>query len=338
MSTATTPALDRPGLRRAAVALLSLGKEAAAKVLAEMEPEEVTELMGAVMALGAVGQDEVRASLAELADKMGQLSALTPATPGWVSETLTTALGPEAAASMLEDLTRPAPFAWLPGAEPAVLARVLEEESATAAAVTLSHAAPEQAADLLKRLSKGKQVEVARALGGLRGLAEDTVRQIDTAVYEQVGRTTTQARLTLDGTARLTEVLTLASRATREAVLGHLAETDPALAGRIREALFTFTDVLDLPRQALQTVLSQVAPSTLAVALFDAPPEVSATVFEHITERAAVVVREEVDLAQAVRASDVKAARAEIVATALTLEADGKIVIDLGDDEGEEDR
>lgn len=337
MSTPAAPVEDTfeltPGLRRAAVTLVSLGKEHAAKVLAHMEPEEVAALSKAVLVVGAIPENEVRATLVDLADSMGQLSNLTAPNEAWLTETLTQALGPDRGREVLADITRPAPFAWTATADPDAFARVLEEEKPGTVAVALAHVTPELGAALFKRLSKEQQVAVASRVATLDGLTESVVREIDAALFEQVGQAHTEPRVDLDGVDKIVSLLSRSTRATSDAVLAELAKADPVMAGKVKEALFTFDDVLALDSRAVQRVLNDVSPRTLAVAIFGATQQTIDAVFANLPERKAVILREEVADATTVRPADVRAARSEVVAKALEMEAAGTIVINFGVDD-----
>ena len=335
MSAAATTSTQEltPGLRRAAVTLVSLGKEHAAKVLAHMEPDEVAALSKAVLVVGAIRETEVRSTLVELADSMGQLSNLTAPNAAWLTETLTPALGAERGNAVLADITRPAPFAWTATADPDAFARVLEEEKPGTVAVALAHVSPDLGAALFKRLSKDQQVAVASRVATLDGLTESVIREIDAALFEQVGQAHQAPRVDLDGVEKIVGLLSRSTRSTSDAVLADLAKADPAMAAKVKEALFTFDDVLGLDSRAVQRVLNDVNMRTLAVAIFGATQQTIDAVFANLPERKSVILREEVADATTVRPADVRAARTEVVTKALEMEAAGTIVIDFGADD-----
>lgn len=324
-----------PGLRQAAVTLVSLGKEHAAKVLSHMETDEIAQLGKAVLAVGTIPAEEVRATLFDLADGMGQLSALTAPKHDWLAETLNDAVGPERGSALLADITRPAPFAWASEADPDALARVLENEKAGSVAIALAHVPAELGAALFKRLSAPQRAAVAKRVAALDGLTDATVRDIDAALFEQVGKDTSDTRVHVDGLETITALLTRSPRSTTDAVLEQLSKTDPVMAAKVKEAMFTFDDVLALEGRSVQRVLNEVEVRVLAVAIFGASQSTIDAVFANLPDRKATILREEVESASGVRTSDVRAARAEIVTKALEMDAEGTIVIDFGPDEEE---
>ena len=99
------------------------------------------------------------------------------------------------------------------------------------------------------------------------------------------------------------------------------------LAEDIRNEMFTFDDLIHIDDRGTQTLLKEIDKQVLVLALKTASEEVKQKFFSNISQRAAEMIREDMKVQGAVRLSDVEAAQATIVQTALQLEADGKIVI-----------
>ena len=180
-----------PGLRQAAVTLLGLGKECAAQVLAHMSDDEAAQLTRALLRVGAVPAEEIRASLMDLASGMGKIADVSAPQTSWVTDVLTEGLGPERANALIADATRPDPFAWMATTDHDTLVAVLESESPATVAIVLSNIDPSLGGKLLRKLPTATQLSVAGRVAQLEVVPERTLRSIDDALLEQVGKVVT---------------------------------------------------------------------------------------------------------------------------------------------------
>ena len=331
------PTVMAPGLRRAAVMLLALGKGPAAKVLAELEEREAARLTKALLDLGAVPEEEIRASLVDLGSGMGKLSDVSAPDVTWVQDVLADAHGADKARQMVADATRPEPFAWVPGVDADALTTVLEAESPATVALVLSHLDTATAAALLRKLSEQHRAETTARISQLQTVTETSLRRIDEALLEQVRQAVAAPTRIVDGVNRAASLLGRVPRRESDKVLASLRETDPRRAQKIIEQMFTFEDVLALPSRYLQKVLGAVDSGQLAIALSGAPEELVSVVFANLTERAGQNLEEEIKFMSPKRAADVRAARREIVSTAGQLEAEGEIIRTTAVDDEDED-
>jgi flagellar motor switch protein FliG len=137
----------------------------------------------------------------------------------------------------------------------------------------------------------------------------------------------------IPGLTRLVDMLNLANRDTERELLASIAEADPELAERIREALFVFDDIAKLDDRGIQQVLKGVDSKDLATALKGADVEVTEAIMRNLSERARTNLQEEIEFLKNVRASDIAEARSKIVKVVRTLEEDGTIIIQRGNED-----
>jgi len=99
--------------------------------------------------------------------------------------------------------------------------------------------------------------------------------------------------------------------------------------------MFTFEDLMKLDPSGVQTLLRDVDKGDLAIALKGATPEISELFFNNMAERAASILREDMETTGPVRLKDVEESQGKIVAKAKELSEKGDIVIPEGggDDE-----
>ena len=119
-------------------------------------------------------------------------------------------------------------------------------------------------------------------------------------------------------------------RGTERHIMETLEVEVPELAEEIRKKMFVFEDILLLDDRAIQRVLRDVENNDLAVALKNANEEVKNAIFNNVSKRLAVMIKEDMDFMGPVRMKDVEEAQQKIVNIIRKLEDTGEIVISRG--------
>jgi flagellar motor switch protein FliG len=112
-----------------------------------------------------------------------------------------------------------------------------------------------------------------------------------------------------------------------ERVLSAIEATDPELAARLAERMFVFEDLLEIDDRSFQILLRAVDQKLLVSALKGSPARLQEKVLRNLSQRAAQMLREEIEARGPMRQAEIDEARKEILATAQAMEADGKIII-----------
>ena len=106
-----------------------------------------------------------------------------------------------------------------------------------------------------------------------------------------------------------------------------LEAEDPDLVEQIRRLMFVFEDVLRVNDKGIQAVLKEVENEELALALKTASDDLKNKIFGNMSERAATLIKEEMEFMGPVRVSDVESAQQKIVDVVRRLEDAGDVVI-----------
>ena len=117
-------------------------------------------------------------------------------------------------------------------------------------------------------------------------------------------------------------------------ILEKIYEHNNTLAESIKRSMFTFEDLVKVDDRGIQTVLKEISTEDLAVALKTTSEALKEKIFKNMSQRAAQMLKEEMQTKGPVRVSDVEKAQQTILSIAKKLEAEGKIV--LGGKGGEE--
>jgi flagellar motor switch protein FliG len=119
-------------------------------------------------------------------------------------------------------------------------------------------------------------------------------------------------------------------RATERTILETLEEQNPELADEVRRMMFLFEDITALDDRSIQQILREVDTKELAVALKGTSEEVQEKIYSNMSERAAAIIREDLEFMGPVRVKTVEEAQQKIVAIIRRLEDAGQIVIVRG--------
>jgi flagellar motor switch protein FliG len=145
----------------------------------------------------------------------------------------------------------------------------------------------------------------------------------------------TQAYQKAGGVPSVAEMLNVSDRATERNILDGLAKDKPELVDEIRRLMFVFEDVVKLNDKDIQTVLKNIETNQWALALKGASQPLQDKILGNMSQRAADMLREEMDFLGKVRLSEVEAMQQKIVDVVRGLEDSGQLSRPSGDEEEE---
>jgi flagellar motor switch protein FliG len=318
------------GTQKAAMLLLQLGRERAAKVMSQLEVAEIEELTAEIMRLERVDQ----AVADEVVEEFYAASAIGPGVGGglgYATQLLEGALGRDEAAGMIERLQTSMagqPFEFLQHADARQVLSLLNGEHPQAVALVLAHLRPEHASAILAGLPPDQQSEVAHRIALMERASPDVVQVIAESMQRKASTVLTPNELSaVGGVDPLVEIINRADPTTEKLILEGLQARDEALADEVRSRMFVFGDIVLLEDRAMQLVLRAVETNELSVALKGVAPEVRDKILRNLSERARENLEEEIELLGPVRLSQVEESRAGIVQAIRRLEESGQIVI-----------
>ncbi|WP_264842027.1 flagellar motor switch protein FliG [Caldinitratiruptor microaerophilus] len=322
------------GLQKAAVFLIAIGPELAARVFRHMEQDEV-ELLSLEIArqrqVLPAHRDAVLHEFYQLAVAQEYIS-----TGGleYARALLERALGPAKAGEIVERLVaslQVRPFDFARKTDPSQLLSFLQGEHPQTIALVLAYLRPEQAATILSALPPERQVDVVRRIAIMDRTSPDVLQEIERVLERQVVSLTGANLAVAGGVDALVEVLNRVDRTTERTIVESLLVLSPDLAEEVKKRLFLFEDIVHLDDRSLQRVLREVDMNRdLPLALKTASDEVKQKIFRNISKRAGENLRENIELLGPVRLRDVEEAQAKIVNIIRRLEEQEEIVISRG--------
>lgn len=125
----------------------------------------------------------------------------------------------------------------------------------------------------------------------------------------------------------MAEILNFAGAQLENEVIEAVREYDPDLAQKILDEMFVFENLIDMDDRSLQTVLREVQSDQLVIALKGASQQLREKIFKNMSQRAAEMLREDLEAKGPVRLSEVETAQKEILKIVRRLAEEGQIVL-----------
>lgn len=320
------------GIEKAAVILLALGEERGSRLMERLEDDEIREVSYAMAGLGTVSGKIVERLIRDFTERFagtGELAGTFDTTERFLSKFM----NGERVQEIMADLRGPAGRTmWekMSNVNEQVLATYLRNEHPQTIAVVLTKIRPEHAAKVLGLLPQNLvQMVVARIIkmeAVPRDVLEDVEKTLRSEFMANYVRT-----LGHDSHAIMAEILNRTDRGVFDMIMDPLERRMPESATRIKQLMFTFEDLARLDPQAIQVLIRNCEGDQLAYALKGLDEGMQNRFLSNMSERAANMVRDEIEMMGAVRARDVEEARLGILKTAKQLADAGEIIITNND-------
>lgn len=325
------------GLTKAAILLLSLDAIVAGELLKNLPSESVEQVTRELAGLGRVPPALADAVVEEFYQVSIAAQHMNEGGLEYASALLKQSMDPKLAEKVLGQIqtqVRKAPFSFLQKAESENLLTFIQDEHPQTIALIVCHLPHHKASEILGGLPPQKQVEVIKRIANMEQTNPEVIREVEKALESRLSNLLGQSMEKAGGVEAVAEILNLVDRTTEKAIMEGLESEDPDLVEQIRRLMFVFEDIMMVDDKGIQSVLKEVDNDELAIALKTASEDLKQKIFGNMSERAAQLIKEDMEFMGPVRVSDVEAAQQRIVDIVRRLEDAGEIVIAGRGDEG----
>ncbi|MBT3509890.1 MAG: flagellar motor switch protein FliG [Nitrospina sp.] len=326
------------GPERAAVLLINLGEEIAAKVLANLDDREIQNIGNYMSALGDVDMsvmDGINKEFYEMVES--GTGGLGIAGMDFLKTALMQALDPAKATEILNNITTPGEemgggLETVRLLDPKIISSFIVNEHPQTAAIILAHLDPPVASLTIRELPEEHRMEIIHRLATLERVAPSVIRELDEALQSEFRTSGAVSGNKLGGVEVAAEVMGSLDRTTETSILTSMDEVDPDLANEIRNLRFTFEDILKIDDNGIQMIMKEINQEDLLIGLKTATDELKEKLFTNMSERAALMMKEDLESLGPTKISEVEKAQQKVIAVCKKLEEDGKLVIGGGAD------
>ena len=321
------------GLQKAAILLIALGPERSALIFKHLKEEEIEELTLEIANTRSVTPQLKEEVIEEFYQVCLAQQYIAEGGIGYAKELLEKALGSDRAMDVISKLTaslQVKPFEFVRKTDPSQLLNFIQDEHPQTIALIMSYLSPAQSSLIISSLPPERQADVAKRIAVMDRTSPDIIKEVEKVLESKLSTLVNQDFAVIGGVDAVVEILNTVDRGTEKHIMETLEIEEPELADEIRKKMFVFEDILLLDDRAIQRVLRDVDNNDLAIALKGSNEQVQNAIFNNMSKRLAVMIKEDMEFMGPVRMKDVEEAQQKIVNIIRKLEDSAEIVISRG--------
>lgn len=328
ISNAENPNEVFAGIRKAAIAIVTLGDEVAAEIFRFLTDEEVQTVGREISKLNKVTPEQAEKVLQEFHEMSMAQDYLMSGGVEYAKRVLNSAFGPDRARSIIDRVVKSLgseipTFDSLQKADPQQVAKFIQSEHPQTIALVLSHLNSSSAAGMLMALQPEVRGDVARRMANLDQISPEIVSRIATILEQKLKSLGQFSRESYGGVTAVAEMFNRLEANSGQELLTQIEEADTELGEAIRGLMFVFEDLLLIDSMGMREILSRVDKSTLTLALKGTSEPLREHFFDNMSERGAAMLQEDMEVMGPVKIRDVEAAQQQIIGIIRTLESEG---------------
>src|SRR5512146_699213 len=320
----------RTGTERAAILLLTLGEQEAAQVLKHMGAKEVQRIGTAMAKLTGVSREEVTGVVSDFTTSVESQTAVGVGTDEFLRKVLVDALGEDKAASIIDRINigrSTKGLEALKWMDPRAVAELIRLEHPQIIAIVLAYLDADQSAEVLGHLPMSVRADVVARIATLDGVQPSALTELDDIMEKQFAGKSAGKTSVLGGAKAAADIINFLEPSQESALMEQIEKSDEALAARILDLVFVFDNLIDIDDRSMQELLRQVAAEKLLLAMKGAEDALKEKIFKNMSQRAAEMLRDDLEAKGPVRLSEVEAEQKEILKTVRRLADEGQIVL-----------
>ena len=323
-------------IQRAAVLMLLLGEQEAAKIISYLDPKEVQPLGAAMVSVADLSQEAISSVLDQFISTIKKQTNLGLGVSEYVETVFKRALGDDKAASVLGRI--------LPGnsskgleilrwMDARSISDMIRSEHPQIVAIILSVLDPDVAADVLNFLPLESRPEIVSRVATLDTVPPSAMLELENIMKKQFSSNSTSGSSSLGGVKTAAKILNFTKTSPLAGIMSSVTKDDPDLAQKIQDNMFTFDNLVTCDNRSIQVIMRAVDPDLLMVGLKGADEGVKNKFLDNMSTRARSMFIDDMDAKGPMRLADVEEAQKQIMRIARKLADTGDIVLAGGGDD-----
>jgi flagellar motor switch protein FliG len=189
----------------------------------------------------------------------------------------------------------------------------------------LAYLEAEQSAEILTALPVSMRSDIVARIALLDGVQPTALNELDdimekTFTGKAVGKTSV-----LGGAKAAAEIINNLEPSQESAIMEQITQADEALGARIQDLIFVFDNLMALDDRGMQELLRQVPSDKVLLAMKGCEEAMKEKIFKNMSQRAAEMLKDDLEAKGPVRLSEVEGAQKEILQAARKLAEAGTI-------------
>jgi flagellar motor switch protein FliG len=321
---------ERTGTDRAAILLLTLGEQEAAQVLKHMGAKEVQRIGAAMAKLANVSKEEVYTVITDFASSVESQTSVGVGAEDFLRKVLVDALGQEKASSIIDRISigrSTKGLEALKWMDARAVAELIRLEHPQIIAIVLAYLEPDQSAEILTCLPANMRSDIMVRIATLDGVQPSALTELDDIMEKTFAGKGTARTSALGGAKAAANIINNLEPSQEGVIMDQIVQTDEALGSRIQDLIFVFDNLLEIDDRSMQELLRQVSSDRLLLAMKGCEDAMKEKIFKNMSQRAAEMLKDDLESKGPVRISEVEAAQKEILQTARKLAESGAIAL-----------
>lgn len=322
-------AKSRNGTERAAILLLSLGEAEATEVMKHMGAKDVQRIGAAMTQLQNISRAEVTDVLNEFSKNLESQTSLGVGVDDYLRKVLIGALGEDKAGGVIDRILfgrSSKGLEALKWMDSRAVAELIRQEHPQIISIVLAYLDADQSAEILALFPDWLRADVIMRIATLDGIQPSALHELDEVIEKQfAGKTGALKTSILGGVKTAAQIMNFMDSSQEITLIESIRKVDDALGGKIQDLMFVFGDLVDIDDRGMQEVLRSVPGEKLLLAMKGADEDLKAKIFKNMSQRAAEMLKDDLESRGPVRLSEVEAAQKEILAMVRKMSESGAI-------------
>jgi flagellar motor switch protein FliG len=318
------------GAEKAAILVMYLDESTVRDLFGSLHDSEIRQVGEAISGMARVQPELVQAIIAEFAADMSASLYLRSQGDAYLKAVFPAVLGEDRAHRLLrsiEPVSRVGFQRRFAQVQPGSLAARLEKEHPQTIAVACAVLGSELTARVLTFFELDLQVDVMLRLARLKRFPVELLEDIEALLGDaEKDQLAAMHNIDADGSKLVAETIGALQGEDKDELLAALSARDEDIAGEVSRQMFSFELLTTADAKGIQNLLKEVERKELALGLKGADQKTRQTFFDNMSERAAEYLKDDMEAMGPVRLSEVEGAQQQIIALALRLEEEGKLM------------
>jgi len=362
MAESTTRPLSKS--EKAAIMMLCMDEETTAQLFDQMGDDEIKKVGSALIKLNQLPVAQIKDVIDEFNKSLGKTKEQDSTSINFdgnkVAENFFSRSLPKGRGKqILSSLNNPVPSLALPdqnatdlkglvqNLEADTLLEIMGNEHPQVIAVILAYVKKNQAKLFLEKLISEVQVEVISRMARLQNISQEMMDHLVTFVSQKIkslksgggSKKETSKKdiaVPVEGLESTVTLLKVFKRDQSDQILDQVSQLDAEMVEAIQKQMFTMEDMERSNDPGIRELLKSVSNEDLKVALKNCPDTLKERFFKNMSERAATILREDMEIMGPLKVEEIDTAQQNILKTAKELIKQEKMILtEVVSEEGE---
>lgn len=329
MSKSSAGESKRSGTERAAILLLSLGEAEATEVMKHMGAKDVQRIGAAMTQLQNISRTEVTEVLNQFSANLESQTSLGVGVDDYLRKVLIGALGEDKAGGVIDRILfgrSSKGLEALKWMDSRAVAELIRQEHPQIISIVLAYLDADQSAEILAQFPDWLRADIVMRIATLDGIQPSALHELDEVIEKTfAGKTGALKTSVIGGIKTAALIMNFMDSSQESALIETIRKVDDTLGGKIQDLMFVFDDLVEVDDRGMQEVLRAVPGEKLLLAMKGADEELKAKIFKNMSQRAAEMLKDDLESRGPVRLSEVEGAQKEILAMVRKMSEAGTI-------------